>query len=604
MPVQPADDSPDPGVIGHPGAVSTTLRSPTRGDGGAPGSAPDLEPGLDADPDLVLGLDPDPSPGRPASRPLSQTLTAPVRWWRSSLSLRVVALATAGSLMAVLAAGFFLVQRVADSIVVRSREAALTDASQALDQIEQAMRTSGVDLASPSRVTQIASDAIQRGAVGQRYEVWVVTLSQSVQSSELDESTIPGELRQAVLDEPRLVHSVPTTVHYRDARRAPAPGLAVGSSVSGPGAEQFFVFFAFPLTQEEQTLRVVQTALVVSDLAVVLGIGLVSYSVARQTLRPLRVARRAAERLAAGELTQPMPVKGTDDLARLAVSMNHMASQLQQRIGELEELSRLQQRFVADVSHELRTPLTTVRMAADVLYDQSEEFDAIGQRSAVLMRRELDRFEALLADLLEISRFDAGAAVRSLDEADLVELVRTEVAALSQLSRLRGSEIDFHPAMEVCLAQVDVRRISRLVRNLLSNAIEHGEGRPVDVSLVADETTVALSVRDHGVGFGAEEAKQLFNRFWRADPSRTRRIGGTGLGLAISREDVHLHQGWIHAWGRPGQGAHFRVTLPRTPNVVVTHSPVPLVPEDALEPHLVPSPRTPAPSAASGEDRS
>jgi two-component system sensor histidine kinase MtrB len=333
---------------------------------------------------------------------------------------------------------------------------------------------------------------------------------------------------------------------------------------------------------------------------IVVGIVLVSYGVTRQTLRPLRAARRSAERLAAGELTQPMPVKGTDDLARLAVSMNHMARQLEQRIGELENLSRLQRRFVADVSHELRTPLTTVRLAADVLYGQSGGFDAIGQRSAQLLRRELDRFEALLADLLEISRFDAGAAVRDLEEADLVELVRTEIAALGQVSRLRGSEVAFQREAEVCLAHVDVRRISRLVRNLLSNAIEHGEGRSICVTLAADDQVAAIAVRDHGVGFSADEAKHLFNRFWRADPARTRHAGGTGLGLAISREDVHLHHGWIHAWGRPGEGALFRVTLPRTPEVQVTHSPLPLAPADAA---ARPSPLRPAgPAPAAGGD--
>jgi two-component system sensor histidine kinase MtrB len=510
--------------------------------------------------------------------------------------LRVVTLATVGSLAVVLVTGFFLLQRVSGNVVLQAREAAVADANQALYQIEQSMRTA--ELASPSDITRVANEAIQRGAVGQRYEVWLVTGISSVQSAGLDEASIPEALRLATAAAPRQVHSVLTTVRYGDGRPS-VPGLAIGSTVNGSRGEQFVVFFAFPLAQEAKTLRLVQAAVAVADLGVVLGIAAVAYAVTRQTLRPLRVARRAAERLAAGELTQPMPVKGTDDLARLAVSMNHMASQLQRRLGELEELSRLQQRFVADVSHELRTPLATVRLAADVLYGQSGEFDAIGRRSAQLLRSELDRFEALLADLLEISRFDAGAAVRSLEEADLAELVRTEIAALDEVSRRRGSEVVFHGPAGPCLAQVDVRRICRLVRNLLSNAIEHGEARPIDVTLGADELVAAIAVRDHGVGFSADEAKQLFNRFWRADPARTRRIGGTGLGLAISREDVHLHHGWIHAWGRPGEGAQFRVTLPRSPDVQVTHSPLPLVPQDAASAR-----RLLAPSAAMAKEGS
>jgi two-component system sensor histidine kinase MtrB len=294
------------------------------------------------------------------------------------------------------------------------------------------------------------------------------------------------------------------------------------------------------------------------------------------------VASQAAEKLASGKLTELMPVRGTDDLAQLAGSMNHMATQLQQRIQAWQQLSRLQQRFVSDVSHELRTPLTTVRMAVDVIYDKRESLPEVQHKSIELLNKELNRFEALLGDLLEISRFDAGAAVLDLEEHDMGDLIRAEMDSLSELATSAGSELTLE-ADEQCTAEVDSRRISRLVRNLLSNAIEHGEGQPVTVSLKKDKDVVAFSIRDHGVGFDSEEATHLFDRFWRADPARARHIGGTGLGLAISSEDVHLHQGWIHAWGHPGDGAHFRVVLPRNQNIVVSSSPIELVPADGPE---------------------
>ncbi|MDR1214261.1 MAG: HAMP domain-containing histidine kinase [Propionibacteriaceae bacterium] len=508
---------------------------------------------------------------------------SPLRWWLSSLTLRVVAVAIAGTLVVILVAGLFLLRSVTGGVVTRAQGAALTDANAALNQIEQALSSSRVEqLTSSDVVVRIAADAIPRGLVGQRYYIWIMTpvaaLSPQLQ---LDRSSIPAALREAVEADPTEVHAMPTRVHYLDGSES-APGLAVGSTVVGQtGQVRLRVYFVFPMTQEAQTLRVVNTALGLSAAVVVIGMAVVAYVVARSTLRPIRVARQAAERLASGELTQPMPVRGTDDLARLAWSMNHMADQLQLRIGQLEELSRLQQRFVSDVSHELRTPLTTVRMAADLLYDGRQTLGQMEQRAVVLLRQELDRFESLLADLLEISRFDAGAAVLSLDEADLVELVTGEIAALAELSRAAGADVVFHHDDGPCLAQVDVRRVARLVRNLLSNAIEHSEGRPIDVTVRADSEVVAIAVRDHGVGFSADQAKHLFSRFWRADPARTRHIGGTGLGLAISQEDVHLHRGSIHAWGRPSQGAQFRVTLPRRPNQAVTASPLPLVPEDA-----------------------
>jgi two-component system sensor histidine kinase MtrB len=181
-----------------------------------------------------------------------------------------------------------------------------------------------------------------------------------------------------------------------------------------------------------------------------------------------------------------MPVKGTDDLAQLAVSMNHMAKQLQQRIRQLEQLSRVQQRFVSDVSHELRTPLTTIRMAADVLYDHAEFLPQAENKSVILLNKELTRFEALLADLLEISRHDAGVAVLDRDLGDLVDLVRMEIESFSELAATSGSELRLHAEQE-CFVQMDSRRISRLVRNLLSNAIEHGEGKPIDIYVTGDE---------------------------------------------------------------------------------------------------------------------
>ncbi len=133
------------------------------------------------------------------------------------------------------------------------------------------------------------------------------------------------------------------------------------------------------------------------------------------------------------------------------------------------------------------------------------------------------------------------------------------------------------PDQEVT-AEVDARRVERILRNLLANAIDHGEGLPVEVTLAGDDEAVAVTVRDYGVGLRPGEAELVFNRFWRADPSRNRRTGGTGLGLSISLEDARLHGGWLEAWGEPGQGACFRLTVPRTQGRELTTSPLPLPP--------------------------
>jgi two-component system sensor histidine kinase MtrB len=253
-----------------------------------------------------------------------------------------------------------------------------------------------------------------------------------------------------------------------------------------------------------------------------------------------------------------------------------MAASLERQIGQLEELSRVQRRFVSDVSHELRTPLTTVRMAADVLHENRATFDPAVARSAELLQAQLDRFEALLADLLEISRHDAGAAILDAEQIDLRTLVERVVVAFEPLAQRRGSGVIVEAPDEPVVAEVDSRRIERILRNLLTNAVEHGEGRDIVVRIAADDDAVAVVVRDHGIGLESGDAPLVFNRFWRADPSRARVSGGTGLGLSIALEDAHLHGGWLQAWGEAGRGAQFRLTLPRRAGGPLHRSPLPL----------------------------
>jgi two-component system sensor histidine kinase MtrB len=293
----------------------------------------------------------------------------------------------------------------------------------------------------------------------------------------------------------------------------------------------------------------------------------------------VRVAAHKAAQLAAGDLSQRIAVHGTDDLARLGSSFNDMAGSLQRQIRRLEDLSRLQRRFTSDVSHELRTPLTTIRMAAELLFAEREDFPPQLARSTELLRNELDRFEALLADLLEISRYDAGAARLESETTDLRTVVRSAVEGQRMLAARHGSAVHVRVPDRPVLVDMDARRVERILRNLLANALDHGEGRPVEVAVGANGEAVAVTVRDHGVGLRPGEAGLVFNRFWRGDPSRSRLTGGTGLGLAISLEDARLHDGWLQAWGERGRGAQFRLTLPQRAGQTLHSSPLPLDPD-------------------------
>ena len=355
------------------------------------------------------------------------------------------------------------------------------------------------------------------------------------------------------------------------------PAIAVGA----PLGQYYELYFIFPLTAEQQSLQVVQTTLIGAGLALVALLAAIASLVTRWVIVPVRHAAQAAQRLSAGHLGERMTVGGADDLGKLATSFNEMAATLQGQLRELEELSKAQRQFVSDVSHELRTPMTTIRMAAEILFDAREQLDAAEARSVELLQSQIERFETLLTDLLEISRHDANVATLDAEPTDICDIVRRSADDAQQLAERRGCRIEFRLPAEPCIAEADKRRFDRILRNLLVNAVEHGEGRDVVVTVAGDRDAVAVAVRDHGVGLAPGEEQRVFERFWRADPARARTTGGNGLGLAIALEDAHLHGGWLQAWGEKGRGAVFRLTIPRAAGHALAGSPLPLGPDEA-----------------------
>ncbi|WOP17863.1 MtrAB system histidine kinase MtrB [Raineyella sp. LH-20] len=514
------------------------------------------------------------------ARALHGFFTHPLDVWRGSLPMRVVTSTVLASTAVLVAAGFLLMQQASDGVMQGKRRAAMAEAEVAFDSAQTQMLTSDLAAGNINEIlSKVTIDLAKRGTVSGQYHVLVQGPVSSFRSGGMQPDSVPAGLADQV-SRSTGVWAAPTLIAYEDGHTE--SGWAVGSALNAPGAGRFPVYLVFPLTQETQTLQVLRGAVITTWVILLLGLGLVAAFVARQVVIPVRAAREAAEALASGNMADRMPVRGTDDVARLAASMNNMASELQTRISQLENLSQVQQQFVSDVSHELRTPLTTMRMAGDFIYEAREDFDPATHRSAELLHDELDRFASLLDDLLEISRFDAGAAVLSTAKVDLVEIVEAEVDAQRPFAESKRTPLVVR-AEDAAYAEVDPRRIQRVLRNLITNAIEHGESRPIEITVVGDERSVAVTVRDHGVGFAADQARMVFHRFWRADPSRARTVGGSGLGLAIAMEDARLHGGSLNAWGRPGQGAQFRLTVPRRPGGLVEVSPLPVVPADFLE---------------------
>lgn len=518
--------------------------------------------------------------------------------WRRSLLVRVVTATVALGVVVLLVVGQLLLQRIADDLVSAARQEAQNNATQQITSLQASL--DGQEMVDEQGlrlwVRQKMNDLHGPSDAPLRYVALLKELGTRAgpipdQGLGVMPGAIPLSLREPVSDGPHRLVSQELTLPIRNENNGSSQSrvVAVGSMVDlgplGAGPEEstgrYEVYFLYPLTREVSILAGVQRTFLVGAIALLVLIGLVAWVVTRQVVAPVRATAAAAEQLAAGQLDRRVPVRGEDELARLGGAFNEMAASLERQIHQLEELSRVQRRFVSDVSHELRTPLTTLRMAGEVIFERRGEFDPALSRTAELLQTQLDRFEALLSDLLEVSRFDAGAAVLDADPTDLREVVNRVVEHLRPLAEGRGSELRVGVPDEPIMAEVDPRRVERVVRNLVGNAIEHGEGRPIDIRVAGDESAVAVGVRDHGAGIQAEELGMVFDRFWRGDPARARNTGGTGLGLAISLEDTHLHGGLLQVWGEPGRGANFRLTLPRNPGRPVAGSPLPLRPTDA-----------------------
>ena len=521
-----------------------------------------------------------------------------MRLWRRNIQLRVVVSTLLMSLGVVVLLGFVVIGQVRNGLLDAKSKAAQSQASGgfavAREKANAPIGPGGGqdDNAADGNARTWRSDLVVQLSSGGQGAFNVVALSADAQgagssraprtSGGVDPASIPQDLRDSVGQGAGTFEKY-VSIKYTDDVLDPEPGLVVGTQLNDIEGNPYELYYLFPLAQEEQSLNLVRGTLATAGLFVVVLLGAIAWLVVRQIVTPVRMAAGIAERLAAGRLQERMKVTGEDDIARLGEAFNKMAQNLQLKIQQLEELSRMQRRFVSDVSHELRTPLTTVRMAADVIHEARSDFDPVTARSAELLGDQLDRFESLLADLLEISRFDAGAAALEAEPIDLREVVRRVIGGAEPLAERKGSRIRVVGDEQPVVAEADARRVERVLRNLVVNAVEHGDGKDVVVRMAVAGGAVAVAVRDYGVGLKPGEATRVFNRFWRADPARARTTGGTGLGLSIAVEDARLHGGWLQAWGEPGGGSQFRLTLPRTADEPLRGSPIPLEPQDSRQ---------------------
>ena len=503
--------------------------------------------------------------------------------WRRSLTLRVLVTTTALTVVIVVAVSLVTLTQVRDGLLDQHQRTSLSQAASGVNAAQKAAAAVPVSTTSSERSAVVdsivASVAAPAGTLGSFEVLLLATPGQTPLgapergTNQISDLSIPQAMRDAVVSKQAKVWKL-AELRFLDGHSE--PGLIVGVPLYLNGIGQYELYQLFPMSAEVKTLDLTRTSIGWSGILMVFALTLVSVLLMHQVVRPIRNAAEAAERLREGRLTERIAVRGQDEIGRLASSFNSMAKSLQDQINRLENLSQMQQRFVSDVSHELRTPLTTIRMASELLYASRDEFDPASSRAVELLQQQSERFEALLNDLLEISRLDAGTMKLEIDEVDVLALVNRVIGSLAPAIRELEVPVEVVAAQPVGSVQCDARRIERVVRNLIANAIEHAQGQPVEVCIARGENEVAVAVRDHGVGLKAGEASLVFNRFWRADPSRQRTLGGTGLGLSISFEDTRVHAGWLDADGEPGQGCVFRLVLPVTHGAEVIASPLPL----------------------------
>jgi two-component system sensor histidine kinase MtrB len=365
---------------------------------------------------------------------------------------------------------------------------------------------------------------------------------------------LPGPAYEGALDQvPPSVRALVADgeLAYSWQEVAGRPALVVGGRQGGPPD----LWFVFPADVVDDALAQLRIGLIAAGAVAVLVALFTAGIIARGILRPVAAAGDAARRIAGGDLAARVPEGGRDEFGRWAAEFNRMATSLETTVARLEEAQQQNRRFVADVSHELRTPITALVAEASLIESDLGRMTPDGRRAAELLVADVRRLRTLVDDLMEISRFDADAEAARLEPVDLARVVTGVVA-----TRLPEAAVSV-PAQPV-IVDSDPRRLDRILGNLLDNARDHAPGSAVEVSLTTTRDGTIVVVADRGPGVSRDDLPHLFDRFYKADPSR--RGGASGLGLAIAAEHAAIVGGTLRARPRPGGGLVFALTLPVT----------------------------------------
>lgn len=354
-------------------------------------------------------------------------------------------------------------------------------------------------------------------------------------SLSLTPAVIPAGLADLVAEE-RLGHQIT----HLDRERT----LAFGAPLPAPRTD---LYLFYSLADIDQAMSVLARVLTVAGFAIVAAAALIAQRAGGRLIRPLGDVSAAAQRVAEGLLETRVPAAGRDEVGLLAESFNRMAA-------ALEEMIQRERRFVASVSHELRTPISALRTASELLAAHREELQPAAREAAGLMVEDVANLQRLVEELMEVSEVDAGKAVVRWEPVDLRALAAAVVDSRRHDAAVEG---------DATVTVSDKARLERILSNLVDNAYEHGGGRGVRVRIAVEDGTCTVAVSDLGPGIPPEDLRHLFDRFFKADRSRTRERGGIGLGLTIAAENARLLGGTLEAASPAQGGAIFTLRIPR-----------------------------------------
>jgi signal transduction histidine kinase len=323
------------------------------------------------------------------------------------------------------------------------------------------------------------------------------------------------------------------------------------------------VRIAVPLSEVQLELRSLYRATILGAVAAIFVAAIIAYVMARGISRPIRQMREVAGAIAGGRFDKKAIVKGEDELAELARSLNAMSDELEQKIEQLRYLDKVRSDFVANVSHELKTPLTSIRGFVETLEDGAINNKDNAMRFLAIIKKHTQRLGNIIDDLLRLSELESGGGIE-MTEFDLKGLIDEVVMGFGHALSAKRQNLTVTHTTDDFIIRGDRDKLEQVFVNLIDNATKYTEeGGHIKVQLADNDNSVMVTIEDNGIGIPKEDVERVFERFYRVDKAHSREVGGTGLGLSIAKHIVLAHKGEICIDSESGKGTKVLVTLPK-----------------------------------------